>query len=92
MTLASKIIIKEVTMKTVLLSMICTTVIHWLVSDIGGCFNVSSTAGFFSLYGERLITAIPFELKLLAGTAIYGSLMFGTFALMQKKVPAIQLK
>jgi hypothetical protein len=92
MTLASKTIIKNINIKTVVLTMFCTTLIHWLVSDIGGCLSVSSTAGFFSNYGQRLVTAIPFELKLFAGTAIYGSLMFGTFELIQKRLPAIQLK
>ena len=85
MVIAGKMLIKNVNVKNILLSIVVTTVIHWLVSDIGGCLNEKTTEAMLSLYGKRLITAIPYELNFLGGTLIYASLMFGSFAWLQRK-------
>ncbi len=64
--------------------------IHWIVTDI--CVWLSSPLYPLTLEGFILclIAAIPFELNLLAGTLIYGSVMFGAFEWSKKYVPELQ--
>jgi len=91
MTIAGKFIIKNVNVKNVVISVIVATLIHWIVSDIGGCLREPNATAMFSLYLQRLITAIPYEWKFLAGTAIYSAIMFGVFEWMQKKYPVLKV-
>jgi hypothetical protein len=88
MAFIGKLIIKDVNIKNVALSVVAATVIHWLVSDIGGCIKENSFS--FPVYGERLITAIPYEWRFLAGTAIYSVVMFGLFEWLQRKYGALK--
>jgi hypothetical protein len=83
MALIGKLIIKDVTIKNVAISVVAATLIHWLVSDISGCIKENTFS--FPVYGERLITAIPYEWQFLAGTAIYSTLMFGVFEWLQRR-------
>jgi hypothetical protein len=85
MVIAGKVLIKELTMKNILLGVIATTLIHWLVSDIGGCLNENSTLATLSLYIQRLVAAIPYELSFLAGTLIYSALMFGSLEWLHRR-------
>jgi len=91
MVLTGKVLIKNVNVKNIFLSVIIITIIHWLVSDIGGCLSEKTTAAVLSLYGQRLITAIPYELNFFGGCLIYGALMFGSFEWLQSKYPKINL-
>ncbi len=90
-TLAGKIIIKDATIKNIFLAVIVATIIHWLVSDIGGCLNEKSFEAGFTLYQQRLLTAIPYELRFIAGTLIYGTIMFGFFEWMKQKYPQLKI-
>ena len=90
MTIAGKFIIKDVNVKNVVISVIVATLIHWLVSDIGGCLREPNATAMWSLYLQRLITAIPYEWKFLAGTAIYSAIMFGVFEWLQTKYTALK--
>ena len=91
MTIAGKFIIKDVTVKNVVISVVTATLIHWLVSDIGGCLREPNANAMLSLYVQRLITAIPYEWKFLAGTAIYSGIMFGVFEFVQRKYPSLKV-
>jgi hypothetical protein len=88
MTISGKLIIRDITVVRIVIAVIVSTVIHWLVSDIGAC--VVEKQFTFSLYAERLITAIPYEWRFLGGTAIYSALLFGGFELLQRKYTALQ--
>jgi hypothetical protein len=85
MVLAGKLILKEISAKRLVLSVVAATVIHWLVSDIGGCLQQDAGVPFLSLYGQRLLTAIPYEMSFLAATIVFSGLMFGSFELLQRK-------
>jgi len=89
MTIAGKLLVKDVTIKHVVIGVITATLIHWLVSDIGGCLRESNANAIFTVYLQRLVTAIPYELRFLGGTAIYSAIMFGGFEWMQKKYPVL---
>jgi len=88
MAVAGKLIIKNVNIKNVAIAVVATTLIHWLVSDIGGCLQDNKFS--FAVYGERLITAIPYEWRFLGGTAIYSALMFGLFEWLQRRYVALK--
>jgi hypothetical protein len=64
--------------------------IHWIVTDIGvwlsGTLYPTTPEGLWLC----LLAAIPFELNLLAGTLLYGGVMFGLFEYSKKKAPALQ--
>jgi hypothetical protein len=61
----------------VLASTLTIVLIHWLVSDIGVWYQnpayTQDLAGFWAC----LVKAIPFEIRFLEGTVIYGALLFG---------------
>ncbi|WP_153796398.1 DUF6580 family putative transport protein [Foetidibacter luteolus] len=88
MTVAGKYLIKEVNAKTVLAGVIASVLIHWLVSDIGGC--LANEQPSFGVYLQRLAAALPYELRFFAGTSIYSVLMFGLFEWMQRRYPVLQ--
>jgi hypothetical protein len=88
MAVAGKLILKEVTIPRVIIGTVVATVIHWLISDIGAC--VVENKFTFAFYLGRLITAIPYELRFLGGTAIYSAIMFGVFELVQRKYSSLQ--
>ncbi|PWT73159.1 MAG: hypothetical protein C5B59_14045 [Bacteroidetes bacterium] len=91
MTLAGKTLVKEVTVQRIALAVVATTLIHWLISDIGGCLMEKNAASILSVYGTRLVAAIPYELKFMTATAFYSAIMFGAFELLQKKFPSLRL-
>jgi len=88
MTIAGKLIIRDITIKNIVIAVIVSTLIHWLVSDIGGCLVENK----FSLpvYYARLISAIPYEWRFLAGTAIYSTILFGMFEWLQRRYTSLQ--
>ncbi|NII23959.1 hypothetical protein HB364_02625 [Pseudoflavitalea sp. X16] len=83
MTVAGKLILKKVTITRIILATITATLIHWLVSDIGACVVENKLT--LPFYLNRLVTAIPYELRFLGGTAFFSAVMFGIFELAQKK-------
>ncbi|PWU04443.1 MAG: hypothetical protein C5B52_01535 [Bacteroidetes bacterium] len=91
MVVAGKLIINNVTLKNLVLGVIVVTLIHWLVSDIGGCLIDTRGVNKFSIYLERLVSAIPYELRFLGGTAIYSALMFGIFEWMKVRYASLKI-
>jgi hypothetical protein len=90
MTFAGKLIIKHGSPTSIVWAVLVTVLIHWLVADIGGCIKTNGTETFLSVYGRRLVTAIPYELRFFAGTALYSAVMFGSFKWMQRKNPSLK--
>jgi hypothetical protein len=88
MTIAGKLIIRDITIKNIVIAVVVSTLIHWLVSDIGACIVEKQFT--FSLYTQRLITAIPYEWRFLGGTAIYSAILFGLFEWLQTKYTSLK--
>ncbi len=88
MTIAGKLIIRDITIKNIVIAVIVSTLIHWLVSDIGGCLVNEKFS--FAVYYARLISAIPYEWRFLAGTAIYSGILFGAFEWLQRRYTSLQ--
>ena len=66
--------------------------IHWIVTDFGVWFKnpayTQDVAGFWAC----LEKAIPFEIRFLEGTLIYGALLFGAFEVLKSKYPVLKLQ
>ncbi|OQP46551.1 DUF6580 family putative transport protein [Niastella populi] len=88
MAIAGKLIIRDINVKNIAIAVVVSTLIHWLVSDIGGCLAENKLT--LSVYIQRLITAIPYELRFLGGTAFYSALLFGLFEWLQTKYTALK--
>lgn len=88
MTIAGKLIIRETSVKNIFIAVVVSTLIHWLVSDIGACIVEKEFT--FSLYTKRLIDAIPYEWRFLGGTAIYSAILFGLFEWLQTKYTSLR--
>ena len=88
MTIAGKLIIRNINIKNIAIAVVVSTLIHWLVSDIGGCLAEDKFT--LSVYTQRLITAIPYELRFLGGTAIYSALLFGLFEWLQTRYTSLK--
>jgi hypothetical protein len=88
MTIAGKLIIRDINVKNIAIAVVVSTLIHWLISDIGGCLVAEKFS--FSLYTQRLITAIPYEWRFLGGTAIYSAILFGMFEWLQRRYTSLQ--
>lgn len=76
MALASRFILKKVNVQNLVLSTVVITLIHWIVSDISPMYVPGLYPPTLAGYWTCLVAAIPYELKFLLGTVIYGTVMF----------------
>ena len=83
-TLAGRWLLKKVTIKSFLVSVLVAGIIHWTVSDIGVWYNSKIFSQDINGFIECLIVAIPYEWRFLSGTIIYGVVLFGVFEWMQR--------
>jgi hypothetical protein len=92
-----KWMIKKVTVKNVVLASVTAAVSHWLIADftvwIGGGTDLRTMApltkdwaGLIQCYAQ----GFPFMKNFLAGTLVYGGVMFGAFEWMKAKKPSLQ--
>jgi hypothetical protein len=88
MAIAGKLIIRDINVKNIAIAVVVSTLIHWLVSDIGGCLAENKFT--LSVYTQRLITAIPYELRFLGGTALFSALLFGLFEWLQTRYTSLK--
>jgi hypothetical protein len=88
MTVAGKLIIRNITIKNIAIATVVATLIHWLISDIGACVVENKLT--FAFYLQRLVTAIPYEWRFFGGTAIFSAVMFGLFEWLQRKYTSLQ--
>lgn len=85
MTVAGRIILKNVTASNFIISVIVCVVIHWVVTDVGVWIGSTIYSQNLGGFAECLVAAIPFEWRFLAGTLVYGIILFGSFELMKRK-------
>jgi len=92
MVLVGRIMLKNVNIVNLLASTLVIVLIHWIVSDIGVWYHnpayTQDLAGFWAC----LVKAIPFEIRFLEGTVIYGALLFGAFEILKAKYPVLKLQ
>ncbi len=85
MTIAGRIILQKITTGNFIISVIVCVLIHWVISDVGVWIGSTIYAQNLRGFANCLYAAIPFEWRFLAGTLVYGIIMFGSLELMKKK-------
>jgi len=83
--------IKQVTVNRFLLCVVICVFIHWIVTDLGVWIGSKSYSQNLDGFVTCLENAIPFEWRFLAGTLIYGAILFGLFEWFKRKYPARQV-
>ncbi len=86
------LVAKNVNLKNVLSASLIGVVLHWLIADFGVWLGSAAYPQTFGGYVACLVAAIPFELRFLYGTLIYGAVIFTAFELLKSKYPALQAK
>jgi hypothetical protein len=89
MTIAGRWIMEKLTIARFFVSVLACVLIHWIVTDIGVWYGSSKFSQDIAGFIDCLILAIPYELKFLAGTVVYGAILFGGFEWMKQKVPGM---
>ena len=91
MVIAGKYLLKNVSVKSILLSAFTIAFIHWIVTDLGvwsaGTLYPKTINGWWAC----LAAAIPFEINFLCGTLLYAAIMFGSFEWMKTKYPSLKI-
>ncbi|SHE86184.1 DUF6580 family putative transport protein [Pedobacter caeni] len=91
MVVVGKVMLNKVTALTFLTSSVAAVVVHWIVSDISAMYIPNLYPPTVAGYISCLVAAIPFELKFLYGTLVYGSVMFGAFEMLKARYPYLSL-
>jgi len=91
MVFAAKFLLAKVNVASFVGSVLAIVFIHWIVSDISAMYIPGLYEPTLAGYWACLVAAIPFELKFLYGTVIYGGVMFGAFELLKAKFPVLSL-
>jgi hypothetical protein len=95
--LLGRLLLKKVSVKSVVLIGITGTLVYWLVVDFGvflfGCTDITtgqtmdhSFASLIKCYAQ----GAPYIKNFLIGTLVYSGIMFGAFEWMKAKSPALQ--
>lgn len=92
MVLAGRLMLKKVKIVNLMASGLVIVFIHWIVSDLGSWYLNPLYSQDFAGYILCLTAAIPFEIRFLEGTIIYGSLLFGAFEMLKIKFPVLKLQ
>lgn len=87
---SAKLIIRKISVQRIAAAIITAVLIHWLVTDFGVWLGSKIYTQTWSGFMACLAAAIPFELRLLAATIVYSTIMFGIFELMQRKYVALK--
>lgn len=89
MTLTGRWLIRRITVYTVGLAALASTFVHWIVSDLGVWLDGRTYPLTWAGWWSCLAAAIPFELRLLAGTLVYGAVLFGVAVWVTRSRPTV---
>ena len=85
MTLTSRWLLKKITIKNFIVAVLVCVFIHWTVTDVGVWYDSKIFSQNLQGYIECLVVAIPYELRFLTGTLVYGIILFGLFKWMHQR-------
>ncbi|WP_443939056.1 DUF6580 family putative transport protein [Pedobacter sp. MW01-1-1] len=92
MVVVGRVLMKKVNVFSFLASSFVIVLIHWIVSDIGSWYHNPLYTQDLAGYWRCLVNAIPFEIRFLDGTLLYGTLLFGAFEILKSKYPELKLQ
>lgn len=92
MVLVGRVLLKNVNVVNLLTSTFVIVLIHWIVTDFPIWFRNPAYAQDLAGFWLCLEKAIPFEIRFLEGTIIYGAILFGAFEILKSKYPVLKLQ
>ena len=92
MVLVGRLMLKNITIANFLASTLTIVLIHWIVTDFPIWFRNPSYTQDLAGFWLCLERAIPFEVRFLEGTVIYGAILFGAFEILKAKYPVLKLQ
>ncbi|TCD04213.1 hypothetical protein EZ449_18060 [Pedobacter frigidisoli] len=92
MVLVGRLLLNKINAVSLLSSTLSIVFIHWVVTDFGVWFKNPSYTQDFAGFWLCLERAIPFEIRFLEGTIIYGAILFGAFEILKAKFPALKFQ
>jgi hypothetical protein len=90
MTIAGRWLLKEVTVKSFILSTLFCVFIHWVITDIGVWYGSTIFSQNVKGFIDCLLVAVPYEWRFLTGTVVYGIILFGVFEWMQQRYTVLK--
>ncbi len=92
MTIVGRWLLKKVTVNRFLFSVLTCVFIHWIVTDLGVWIGSKTYSQDVNGFIACLAKAIPYEWRFLAGTLVYGVILFGLFEWMKRKYAVLQVR
>lgn len=92
MVLVGKVMLKKINVINFVASTLVITLIHWIVTDIGVWYHNSTVSQDFAGFWLVLERAIPFEVRFIEGTLVYGAIIFAAFELLKAKYAVLKLQ
>ncbi|RZL66939.1 MULTISPECIES: DUF6580 family putative transport protein [Pedobacter] len=92
MVLVGRVLLRKINVVSLLASTLTIVFIHWIVTDFGVWFQNPSYTQDIAGFWLCLERAIPFEIRFLEGTLIYGTILFGAFEILKSKYPVLKLQ
>lgn len=92
MVLVGKVMLKKINVINFVASALVITLIHWIVTDIGVWYHNPTVSQDFAGFWLVLERAIPFELRFIEGTLVYGAIIFAAFELLKAKYAVLKLQ
>lgn len=89
MAITGRWILKKITVSRFIISAIACVLIHWIVTDLGVWIWSKTYTQDLNGLMACLVNAIPFEWRFLAGTLVYGIILFGLFEWMKRRYPVL---
>ena len=91
MVIAGKFLLKNISVKNILVAAVVITFIHWIIADMGVWLTSYLYPNTIEGFWACLSAAIPFERNFLLGTLLYSAIMFGSFEWMKSKYPSLRI-
>jgi hypothetical protein len=92
MTLVGMWLLRKVTINRFLFSVLICVFIHWTITDLGVWIGSKKYSQDVYGFTACLVNAIPYESRFLAGTLVYGIILFGLFEWMKRKYAVLEAR
>ncbi|UKT65534.1 DUF6580 family putative transport protein [Pedobacter mucosus] len=92
MVLVGKLMLKKINGISLLASTLTIVLIHWIVTDFPIWYGNPAYPQNLSGFWLVLAKAIPYEVRFLDGTLVYGAILFGAFEILKAKYPVLKLQ
>jgi hypothetical protein len=91
MLLAGRFMMRKPAISNFIGTVLVATLIHWIVTDLGVWYSSNAYSKDLQGFLDCLVAAIPFEWRFLVATTVYGAILFGGYAFIQRRYPEMRV-